>query len=1020
MVEQKDSKALKPYLSQAGLWAFALGAAIGWGSLVVTSNSYLMQAGPWGSILGLLIGAAVMVVIARNYHYMINCFPDAGGVYTYSKEAFGHDFGFLAAWFAGLTYIAILWANATSLPLFAHYFLGDIFKFGFLYTVFGYDVYVGEILLTLVAMALVALLLMRSRIGTMRFMVGMAVVLTVGIVVCYIGSAMGFSTGGGATSLEPGFLPDESVLGQVVLIASISPWAFVGFENVSHSAEEFAFPRSKVFRVLLAAIATATVLYIFVLLMSIMAFPPQFDSWLEYIANRSSLSGIEGLPPFYVAHHYLGDAGVVMLMVVLLCLVITSLIAQTMALSRLFYALGKDDVLPKRFARVSERHIPTSAVLLVLILSLVIPFLGRTAVGWIVDVTNIGATIVFGFVSAATFKVARARGDGIERATGIIGLIVMIFFGAYLLIPSLLLTGSLEPESYFLFALWGILGFLLFRVLLGRDGSKRFGRSVVVWISLLALVMFVVVVWMNQSLVGSTQATIDAVHSYYFADGMPTVQQMADHEFVEAQLLDLKDSDLNTILLAASLLVLAPLALLSGFTHLSRWARKSEAELDETRNIVYTDPLTGLPSMTRFYDIAERGAVEIDTRGERAAAVAMDLVGMRDYNTEHGRDSGDRLLVLFADVLRKHFGEENCSRFAEDHFYAFAPEREVAEKLEAVFSDFKELNEGSTLPIRAGVYVCNAVDEIVSVGFDRARTACDQDRRTWQSHATWFIDGMSDEARMRLHVLDHVDQAIEERWVRPYYQAVVDTTTRRVCSEEALARWIDPEYGALSPGRFIPILEDAGLLYKVDIHIIKCVIEDMATKKEAGVPIVPVSVNISLRDISHLDLVADISGMMDDIGLPHSLLRIEFTESAASDDPELFRTEVNVLRKAGFEVWMDDFGSGYSSLNSLKDFDFDVVKLDMQFLRGDHGEKTWDIISGVVDITKKIGMRTLAEGIETPEQSHRLEIAGCDMLQGYYYARPQPLEEITKEVQAGTSLERNEPSEAANWTPTKR
>ena len=142
---------LTPYMSPLGAWALALGTSVGWGSLIVTCNSYLSQAGPAGSIVGLLIGAMIMIVISRNYHYMIGCFPDAGGAYAYAKEVFGYDHGFLTAWFLCLTYLAMFWANATSLPLFARYFLGDIFQFGFHYHILGYEVYLGEILLTMAA-----------------------------------------------------------------------------------------------------------------------------------------------------------------------------------------------------------------------------------------------------------------------------------------------------------------------------------------------------------------------------------------------------------------------------------------------------------------------------------------------------------------------------------------------------------------------------------------------------------------------------------------------------------------------------------------------------------------------------------------------------------------------------------------------------------------------------------------------------------------------------------------------------
>ncbi|MBQ9003989.1 MAG: APC family permease, partial [Eggerthellaceae bacterium] len=517
---QRGKTGLKPYLTPVGAWALALGTAIGWGSLVVTSNSYLLQAGPWGSIIGLLIGAVIMLVIARNYHYMINCFPDAGGAYTYSKEVFGHDHGFLTAWFLGLTYIAMFWANATSLPLFAQYFLGDMFKVGFLYTVFGYDVYAGEVLLTIVAILLAGALCARSRVGAMRILIGLAVLFCIGIAICFAASASGFASS--PHSLEPGFIPDEPAISQIVMIACISPWAFIGFENISHAAEEYAFPRNKTYRIMVAAVVTATALYVFVLLMSVWAYPPQYDSWLAYLSDLGNLKGIEGLPAFYAAYRYMGSAGVVVLMAALLGLIITSLIGNILALSRLFYALAKDAVLPRRIAQVNKRHIPAAGVALVAILSLAIPFLGRTAIGWIVDVTTIGATITYGLVSASTARVARARDDKAERATGLAGTVLMIAFGAQLVLPSLLSSQSLAPEAFFLVAAWGIIGFLCVRSLLGRDAGHRFGRSPIVWVSLLALVMFVTFVWMGQTLSGLEDAMDERITTYLATQGAPS------------------------------------------------------------------------------------------------------------------------------------------------------------------------------------------------------------------------------------------------------------------------------------------------------------------------------------------------------------------------------------------------------------------------------------------------------------------------------------------------------------------
>ena len=142
--------------------AFSIGSAIGWGSLVVTSSNYLGRAGLAGSIIGLVLGMAVMLVIARNYSYLMQIYPESGGAYAFSRQIFGHDYGFLTAWFLILTYLSILWANATSLPLFARYFIGSVFEVGKIYTIFGYDVFVGELLLTSAGIILITLLIVNA------------------------------------------------------------------------------------------------------------------------------------------------------------------------------------------------------------------------------------------------------------------------------------------------------------------------------------------------------------------------------------------------------------------------------------------------------------------------------------------------------------------------------------------------------------------------------------------------------------------------------------------------------------------------------------------------------------------------------------------------------------------------------------------------------------------------------------------------------------------------------------------
>ncbi len=344
------------------VWALSVGSAIGWGSLVVTGKTYLAQAGPLGSILGLLVGFAMMLMVANHYHFLANRYPGTGSLYNYVKYIFGYDRAFLVAWFMFLVFIAIFWANATSVPLFARYFLHGAFKFGYLYTIFGYEVYFGEALVTLLVIGLVALLCVKSKKATARSMVVLVLVFTIGIALCFVVAML--SHGNTGMTMEPAFVPDKSAFQQVIRIAFLSPWAFIGFESVTHSASEYRFKHSSIFRVLAISLIVTTALYIFVLLLSVSAYPEGCSSWLDYISRLDEFDGIAGLPAFYAAHYYLGDAGVYILMASLASLVITSLIDGTADSETL--AMGQDEFLAMQSKRLHDADNISVLVIMVL------------------------------------------------------------------------------------------------------------------------------------------------------------------------------------------------------------------------------------------------------------------------------------------------------------------------------------------------------------------------------------------------------------------------------------------------------------------------------------------------------------------------------------------------------------------------------------------------------------------------------------------------------------------------------
>ena len=495
-LEQVEEKCkVPPYLTVVGAWALAFGCSVGWGSFVMPGNTFLPIAGPVGTAVGICLGALAMLVLGVNFHYLMNRYPDSGGAYTYTKECFGYDHGFLAAWFLIITYIAIIWANATALPLIGRTLLGGTFQFGFDYYVAGYHVYMGEILLAVLSLVIGALVCLRRSLAG-RTQTVMAVLLLAGIVVC-AGAALGGGAGSGA-ALEPAFASGTNPFEGVFTIFALAPWAYVGFESITHSAAEARFSLKRSFPIFVAAIIAAAAAYSLLAMLAATAQPQGVTSWPEYVANLDAFSGVESQPTFFSARAALGDAGTVILGIASLCGILTGLVGNYIALSRLIRALSLDGMVPAWIGKLDEHYVPRRAILCVLGVSALLPFFGRTAISWIVDVTTVGATIAYAFASASAWKAARGNNRTVT-ITGIAGLIISLMFAVEFLLPNLISVKTLATESYLILATWSILGFAYFRYILKRDKKKRLGRSIVAWVVLLGLIIFTSSVWMRQT-----------------------------------------------------------------------------------------------------------------------------------------------------------------------------------------------------------------------------------------------------------------------------------------------------------------------------------------------------------------------------------------------------------------------------------------------------------------------------------------------------------------------------------------
>ena len=316
------------HLSMLGAWALAFGCAVGSDAFVMPWTTFLPKAGPLGTALGILLGGLVMGVMAWNYHYMICRCTGQGGVYEYASKAFGHDHGYLCGVFLAFAYVAIVWLDVTALVGVAHYMLGDVFCFGFSYTVEGRAIYLGDILLAIAAIAVMTAICCRARCSGIVQSV-LAVVFAVGIVACFSAAAISYQ--GGLKAMAPMFVPTGSNgFVQTLNILAIAPWLFVGFEAISNSSSEFRFPISRSFWIMIAALVTAVVAYVLLTAIPVLASGNAPGGWLDAVNAKIDNPDFHA---FGTASRLLGKVGTVVIGVTLIGAIFTNLVGNTVAAS---------------------------------------------------------------------------------------------------------------------------------------------------------------------------------------------------------------------------------------------------------------------------------------------------------------------------------------------------------------------------------------------------------------------------------------------------------------------------------------------------------------------------------------------------------------------------------------------------------------------------------------------------------------------------------------------------------------
>lgn len=458
----ENKQKLNRHLSQLDVFSLAIGSIIGWGAFVMPGDLFLPTAGPLGTVIAIAIAVVIMSIISLSYGYMVNKFPVAGGEFAFSFIGFNRIHAFICSWFLGLSYLAIVPLNATALGMIGRFMFPGVIQKGYLYSIAGWEVYLGEVLLASFVMILFAYLSIKGVGVSGKLQTYLSLFLILSILILIIATL--FEPSIDFNNLKPAFPNEGSNLAGVLSIVAIAPWAFVGFDAIPQVAEEFNFSATKTLRLIILSITVGGLVYITMNTITALVMP-----WQDHLAMDvlwETGNAVELL---------LGNFGIILLAIALTSAILAGIMGFYTSASRLIFSMARANALPKKFAEITEdSKTPKNAILFVMVFSLIAPWFGREVLLWIVDMASIGAAIGYFYTCASAYIVCR-RSDNTQstKIFALVGAGLSLIFALLLLIPHS--PAFLSRPSRIALVIWIILGIIFYYI--SRDNYHELSQK---------------------------------------------------------------------------------------------------------------------------------------------------------------------------------------------------------------------------------------------------------------------------------------------------------------------------------------------------------------------------------------------------------------------------------------------------------------------------------------------------------------------------------------------------------------